>query len=79
MRASRAGTRGYRAPEVLFKYPFQTSLIDIWSAGVIMLGLITRRFPIFQSNDDHDAIVELAYIFGKEAMRNSAHLYGKNY
>ena len=76
MKASRAGTRGYRAPEVLFKYPFQTCLVDIWSAGVILLGLVTRRFPVFQSNDDHDALVEIAYIFGKRAIRKAAAIYG---
>jgi cell division control protein 7 len=43
IKASRAGTRGFRAPEVLFKCMRQTPSIDIWSAGVILLTLLTRR------------------------------------
>ncbi|TIC42964.1 hypothetical protein E3Q08_02532 [Wallemia mellicola] len=36
VRANRAGTRGFRAPEVLLKCQDQTTAIDIWSAGVIL-------------------------------------------
>lgn len=43
IKASRAGTRGFRAPEVLFKCMKQTASIDIWSVGVILLTLLTRR------------------------------------
>lgn len=44
MKASRAGTRGFRAPEVLFKCQAQGVAIDIWSAGVILLTLMTQRY-----------------------------------
>jgi cell division control protein 7 len=43
IKASRAGTRGFRAPEVLFKCMRQTASIDIWSVGVILLTLLTKR------------------------------------
>ncbi|KAF6063486.1 Protein kinase domain family protein [Candida albicans] len=39
-RANRAGTRGFRAPEVLFKCTNQSTKIDIWSAGIIELAWI---------------------------------------
>lgn len=65
IRASRAGTRGFRAPEVLFKFTMQTSAIDIWSVGVTLLCILTGQFPFFQSNDDVDAILEIAHIFGQ--------------
>ena len=76
MRASRAGTRGFRAPEVLFKVPQQTVAIDVWSVGVIMLTLLARRYPFFQSSDDMDALVELACVFGNRQMREAATKYG---
>lgn len=46
MKAQRAGTRGFRAPEVLLKVFQQDYAIDIWSAGVILLTLLTRRYQI---------------------------------
>ncbi|KAI5951268.1 CDC7 [Candida jiufengensis] len=75
-RANRAGTRGFRAPEVLFKCTNQTTQIDIWSAGIIGFSLLTRKFPLFNSPDDTDAILELAWIFGYEKMVKCAELHG---
>ncbi|KAH3682461.1 hypothetical protein WICPIJ_006554 [Wickerhamomyces pijperi] len=74
-RANRAGTRGFRAPEVLFKCPHQSPKIDIWSAGVVLLTLLSRRFPFFNSKDDVDALVELTTIFGVEEMKKAAQLH----
>ncbi|KAK7614616.1 cell cycle protein kinase-like protein [Phyllosticta paracitricarpa] len=76
-RANRAGTRGFRAPEVLLKCTAQTTAIDMWSAGVILLTLLTRRFPFFHSADDIDALLELTAIFGKTRMRETALLHGQ--
>ncbi|KAI9850622.1 MAG: hypothetical protein M1838_005336 [Thelocarpon superellum] len=74
-RANRAGTRGFRAPEVLFKCTAQTSKIDIWSAGVILITMLARRFPFFNSADDIEAMIEIATIFGARKMRACALLH----
>jgi cell division control protein 7 len=37
----RHGTKGFRAPEVVLGSPLQTSAVDLWSAGVVMLCLLT--------------------------------------
>ncbi|KAI9622904.1 hypothetical protein H4Q26_014843 [Puccinia striiformis f. sp. tritici PST-130] len=71
-KANRAGTRGFRAPEVLFKCPDQTGAIDIWSVGVTLLCFLTRRFPFFNSNDDVDALMEIATIFGRSKLESVA-------
>jgi cell division control protein 7 len=76
-RANRAGTRGFRAPEVLLKCTSQTTSIDIWSAGVILLTILARRFPFFHSTDDIDAMLELTHIFGKNKMRNASLIHGQ--
>ena len=76
-RANRAGTRGFRAPEVLLKCTAQTCAIDIWSAGVILLTLLAHRFPFFHSTDDVDALLELTNIFGCRRMRETALLHGQ--
>jgi cell division control protein 7 len=76
-RANRAGTRGFRAPEVLFKCTSQTTKIDIWSTGVILLTIMARRFPFFNSSDDVDATLEIASIFGRKKMQASAAQHGQ--
>ena len=75
-RANRAGTRGFRAPEVLLKCTAQTTKIDMWSVGVILLTLLGRRFPFFNSSDDVDALIEIASIFGKKKMQGVAAMHG---
>jgi cell division control protein 7 len=76
-RANRAGTRGFRAPEVLLKCTQQTTSIDMWSAGVILLTLLSRRFPFFHSADDIDALLEITTIFGRKKMKETALLHGQ--
>ncbi|RAL08416.1 serine/threonine protein kinase CDC7 [Aspergillus homomorphus CBS 101889] len=76
-RANRAGTRGFRAPEVLLKCTSQTTKIDMWSAGVILLTLLGRRFPFFNSADDVDAMIEMASIFGTRRMKLAAAMHGQ--
>ncbi|KAG7039721.1 cell cycle protein [Colletotrichum scovillei] len=75
-RANRAGTRGFRAPEVLFKCTEQTTKIDIWSAGVILLTIMSKRFPFFNSADDVEAMIEIATIFGVKRMKQAGLLHG---
>lgn len=75
-RANRAGTRGFRAPEVLFKCTNQSTKIDIWSAGIIGLSLLSRKFPLFNSPDDIDALMEIMLIFGVEKLQKCAELHG---
>ncbi|KAL8701917.1 MAG: hypothetical protein Q9224_000271 [Gallowayella concinna] len=75
-RANRAGTRGFRAPEVLLKCTAQTTKIDIWSAGVILLTILCQRFPFFNSADDVDALIEIASIYGQRNMKACAQLHG---
>lgn len=76
-RANRAGTRGFRAPEVLFKCTSQTTKIDIWSTGVVLLTVMARRFPFFNSSDDVDATLEIASIFGRKKMQAAAAQHGQ--
>lgn len=75
-RANRAGTRGFRAPEVLFKCTAQSTKIDIWSAGVILLTILSRRFPFFNSADDVEAMIEIGTIFGLKKMKQCAYMHG---
>ena len=77
MMASRAGTRGFRAPEVLFSTWNQSTLIDVWSAGVVLLSILANRYPFFKSPDDLTAIVEISVITGTEKLREAARECGR--
>ncbi|KAJ1958224.1 Cell division control protein 7 [Linderina pennispora] len=79
LRANRAGTRGFRAPEVLLKIAKQSVAIDIWSAGVILLCFLTRRFPFFQSTDDTEALLEIAVLYGRLEMERAAVALGRTF
>jgi hypothetical protein len=65
------------AHSLLAKMTIQISAIDVWSAGVILLFFITRKFPIFQSNDDIEGLMEIAVIIGKKQMERTATLHSK--
>jgi len=75
--AARAGTRGFRAPEVLLQCKDQSPAIDVWSAGVVLLSFLSARCPYFQSNCDEDAIVELGETFGVDELKHAAKELGK--
>ncbi|ORZ16473.1 kinase-like domain-containing protein [Absidia repens] len=79
VRASRAGTRGFRAPEVLLRVTHQTIAIDIWSVGVILLSLLSKRHPFFIAHDEGDSLIEFASIFGMAEMKNCAALHNRTF
>ncbi|KAF7339608.1 Kinase-like protein [Mycena sanguinolenta] len=78
-KANRAGTRGFRAPEVLFKCSEQTGAIDVWAVGTILLFFLTGKFPLFQCADDNEALMEIACILGKKKMEKTAMLHSRTF
>ncbi|KAI0045114.1 kinase-like protein [Auriscalpium vulgare] len=78
-KANRAGTRGFRAPEVLLKCNDQTGAIDVWSVGMILLFFLTGKFPLFQSGDDVEALMEIACIIGRRRMEKTATLHSRTF
>ncbi|XP_067892860.1 cell division cycle 7-related protein kinase isoform X1 [Heterodontus francisci] len=75
--APRAGTPGFRAPEVLMKCPHQTSAIDMWSAGVVFLSLLSARYPFFKASDDLTALAQIMTIRGSKETIQAAKSFGK--
>ena len=70
------GTRGFRAPEILIGKQTQTAAVDVWSAGIILLSLITGKPYILTQHGDKvkgnvvDAtnLKEIGLIVGKSEM-----------
>ncbi|XP_075953583.1 cell division cycle 7-related protein kinase [Anarhichas minor] len=75
--APRAGTPGFRAPEVLTKCPNQGTAIDVWSAGVILLSLLSGRYPFFKASDDLIALTQIMSIRGSRETIQAAKAFGK--
>ncbi|XP_033105286.1 cell division cycle 7-related protein kinase-like [Anneissia japonica] len=75
--AARAGTPGFRPPEVLMKCQKQTTAVDIWSAGVIFLSLLSGRYPFFRASDDMTSLAQIISIMGTDKMKEAASSYGK--
>ena len=76
--ASRAGTPGFRSPEMLMKHPGQTTAVDIWAAGVIFLSLLSGRYPFFKAGDDLTSLCQIVTLLGSDAIVNAAKSIGKN-
>jgi cell division control protein 7 len=62
---------------VLLKCQDQTTSLDIWSAGIILLAFLTKRFPMFNSNDDTEALLELMVVFGRKRINQAAILHNR--
>ncbi|MBN3313268.1 HFM1 helicase, partial [Atractosteus spatula] len=76
--APRAGTPGFRAPEVLTKCPHQGTAIDMWSAGVVLLSLLSGRYPFFKASDDLIALAQIMTIRGSKETVQAAKTFGKS-
>ncbi|XP_075792621.1 cell division cycle 7-related protein kinase isoform X3 [Pelodiscus sinensis] len=76
--APRAGTPGFRAPEVLTKCPAQTTAIDMWSAGIIFLSLLSGRYPFYKASDDLTALAQIMTIRGSRETIQAAKTFGKS-
>eukprot|EP00752_Nemacystus_decipiens_P008135 g7275.t1 len=64
-KVERGGTTGFRAPEILWHCRDQAPAVDVWSAGVILLCLLSRRYPVFPCADsDEMALVQIAMLLG---------------
>ncbi len=62
-KAARAGTPGFRPPEVLLKFEHQTTAVDMWAAGVIVLCMLSRTYPFFRAPDDITALAEVIFLY----------------
>ena len=52
------------------------SAIDIWSAGVIFLSLLSGRYPFFKAPDDMTALAQIISIVGSEEMKTASLKFG---
>lgn len=70
--APRSGTPGFKAPETLLRYAYQSTAVDIWAAGVIMTCLFAGHYPIFRDTDDLNSLCDIMAILGSQRMIEAA-------
>jgi hypothetical protein len=49
----------------------------MWSAGVILLSLLSGRYPFFKAQDDLSALAQLISVFGTDVMQKAALTFGR--
>ncbi|CAG5034680.1 unnamed protein product [Parnassius apollo] len=76
-RAPRAGTQGFRPPEVLLKWTRQSAAVDLWAAGVVLATVLANRYPFFRAADDYSALAEVADLLGTDAVQRTAEALGR--
>ncbi|KAM0832368.1 hypothetical protein ACQ4PT_064947 [Festuca glaucescens] len=67
------GTKGFRAPEVLLRSSHQGCKVDVWSAGVTLLYLITGKTPF--GGDPEQNMKEIVKFRGSEELWEVAKLH----
>ena len=74
--AKGGGTTGFKAPEILMDARHQTAAVDIWSAGIIMLIMLTGdRFTLSNATDkdrNWTHLKEITAIVGYDTMHEVA-------
>ncbi|KAG0258974.1 hypothetical protein DFQ27_004359 [Actinomortierella ambigua] len=79
IKVNRAGTRGFRSPEILFRHVKQTVALDVWAAGAILISFLSGRFPFFYAIEDSDALIELAVLYGNIEMKKVAASFNRTF
>jgi len=57
----------------------QHTAIDVWAAGMILLFFLTKKFPLFQANDDIEAMMEIAVVIGRRKMEKVTTLHSSSF
>ena len=50
--------------------------VDIWSAGVILLCLLSGQYPFFKANDDLTAMMQIVSLMGSQQCEEAAKQFG---
>lgn len=57
---------------------FSVTAIDMWSAGVIFLSLLSGRYPFYKASDDLTALAQIMTIRGSRETIQAAKTFGKS-
>lgn len=72
----RAGTRFYKAPELLLEYPYFDYSIDMWSFGLVVAQIVFHKKPLFHGTNSTEQLVHIAKQLGTADLYAYAEKYG---
>lgn len=64
--------------KVLLKCVEQTTAVDMWACGIMLLSILSGRANFFNIPDDLTNLFQLVTLFGKDALCAAATAMGKN-
>jgi serine/threonine protein kinase len=70
-------TRWYRPPELLCESTTYDQAVDVWSAGVMLLCLLSRSYPLLPGRQDAEHALALFRLFGDAMAHGIAEGAGK--
>merc|ERR1719321_1439490 len=62
----RVASRYYKGPELLVDLMTYDYSLDMWSLGCMMAGMIFRKEPFFQGQDNYDQLVKIVRVLGSD-------------
>jgi casein kinase II subunit alpha len=72
----RVASRYYKAPELLINFSFYDYSVDMWSFGVILAGIVFKKFPFFHGHDNLDQLIKIVRALGSESFAEYIEKYG---
>lgn len=72
------GTRGFRAPEILLKIPGQGGAVDVWASGMILLSILSCKYPFLTAESKTGQLNELVALCGTKQIVTLAKRIGRH-
>ncbi|KAH0792817.1 CMGC family protein kinase [Histomonas meleagridis] len=69
-------SRHFKSIELLVDYQYYDYSIDIWGFGVTMAGIIFKKMPFFNGNNDLDMVSKIVSILGYDSFKSYIDKYG---
>ncbi|KAI8341136.1 kinase-like domain-containing protein [Chlamydoabsidia padenii] len=64
----RVSSRCYKGPELLVDFQQYDYSLDLWSYGAMLAGMIFRKDPFFNGQDNYDQLVRITRVLGTEKL-----------
>ncbi|KAL4467247.1 hypothetical protein ABPG72_010054 [Tetrahymena utriculariae] len=71
----RVASRYFKGPELLVDYQYYDYSLDIWSLGAMFAGMIFKKEPFFQGNDNYDQLEKIARVLGTNELYDYLNTY----
>ncbi|KAI7870330.1 kinase-like domain-containing protein [Spinellus fusiger] len=64
----RVASRCFKGPELLVDFRLYDYSLDLWSYGCMLAGMVFRKEPFFNGQDNYDQLVKIARVLGTDEL-----------